>query len=131
MAVTSSPPAPEKTREETSPKKPVPPVEPPHGDTSETSYYAKVASRYRTAKYLTVFLLVLLLLGGLVMGSGNITYANFVYLLRDLDVVFDAVGGTDADSLREIRQCRCTCKGHQVQGWNEVRHVCQRLIHLW
>lgn len=99
MAATSSPPAPKKTREETSPKKPVPPVEPPHGDTSETSYYAKVASRYRTAKYLTVFLLVLLLLGGLVMGSGNITYANFVYLLRDLDVVFDAVGGTDADSL--------------------------------
>jgi hypothetical protein len=33
------------------------------------------------------------------MGSGSITYANFVYLLRDLDVVFDAVGGDDADIL--------------------------------
>lgn len=99
MAAASSPSAPKKTREEESPKRSVPPVQPPQGDIPETGYYAKVAARYRTAKYLTIFLLVLLLLGGLIMGSGSITYANFVYLLRDLDVVFDAVGGTDADML--------------------------------
>lgn len=99
MAQKTSPAAPANPRQETPRKKPVPPVQSPHGDAQETSYYAKVASRYRTAKYLTVFLLVLLLLGGLIMGSGSITYANFVYLLRDLDVVFDAVGGTDADIL--------------------------------
>ncbi len=99
MAVKSSPAASERLKVESSQQKPVPPVQPSHGDAPETSYYAKVASRYRTAKYLTVFLLVLLLLGGLIMGSGSITYANFVYLLRDLDVVFDAVGGADADIL--------------------------------
>ena len=86
MAVKSSPAASERLKVESSQQKPVPPVQPSHGDAPETSYYAKVASRYRTAKYLTVFLLVLLLLGGLIMGSGSITYANFVYLLRDLDV---------------------------------------------
>ena len=96
MAPKSSPAVPEKSRQE--PRQPVPPIQ-PHGDAPQTGYYAKVAARYRTAKYLTVFLLVLLLLGGLVMGSGSITYANFVYLLRDLDVVFEAVGGTDADIL--------------------------------
>lgn len=99
MAVKSSPATSEKSRQMPPRQKPVSPAEPPHGDIQETGYYAKVAARYRAAKYLTVFLLVLLLLGGLIMGSGSITYANFVYLLRDLDVVFDAVGGDDADIL--------------------------------
>lgn len=98
MAEKTSTAAPEKPRQ-TPPRQPVPPVQSPHADAPRTDYYAKVASRYRIAKYLTVFLLVLLLLGGLIMGSGSITYANFVYLLRDLDVVFDAVGGDDADIL--------------------------------
>ena len=67
MAAVSSPSAAKKSREEASSKKPVPPVQPPRGVEPMSGYYAKVASRYRTAKYLTVFLLVLLLLGGLIM----------------------------------------------------------------
>ena len=62
MAPKSSPAVPEKSRQE--PRQPMPPIQ-PHGDAPQTGYYAKVAARYRTAKYLTVFLLVLLLLGGL------------------------------------------------------------------
>ena len=71
-------------------RQPTPPSPPPV-DLDRTpprnTYYDKVAARYRTAKYLTLFVLVAVILGGLFMGSGSVTYANFVYLLRDFDTV--------------------------------------------
>ncbi len=58
------------------------------------AYYDKVAARCRTAKYLTLFLLIVVILGGFFMGSGSVTYANFVYLLRDFDTVLGSGGET-------------------------------------
>ena len=48
-------------------------------------YYMAVSKRYRVARYLTVVLLVVYLLVMLLFYRENITYANFVYLARDLD----------------------------------------------
>ena len=48
-------------------------------------YYMAISKRYRVARYLTVVLLVVYLLVMLVFYRENITYANFVYLARDLD----------------------------------------------
>ncbi len=48
-------------------------------------YYMAISKRYRVARYLSVVLLVVYLLVMLVFYRENITYANFVYLARDLD----------------------------------------------
>ena len=48
-------------------------------------YYMAVSKRYRSARYLAVVLLVIYLLVMLIFYRENITYANFVYLARDLD----------------------------------------------
>lgn len=58
------------------------------------AYYDRVARRYRTAQYLTLFLVVAVILTAFVTGSDSITYANFVYLLRDFDTVLSAGGDT-------------------------------------
>lgn len=63
-------------------------------------YYDRVAAGYRTARHITVFFLVLVLVAGLVTGSGSITYSNFIYLLRDFDTILSATGGETVPSIR-------------------------------
>ncbi len=63
-------------------------------------YYDKVASGYRTAQYLTLFLLVVVILAGFIMGSESVTYANLIYLLRDFDTVLSASGGETVPMIR-------------------------------
>lgn len=70
------------------------------GAPQRNAYYDKVAARYRTAQYLTLFLLVIVILAGIVMGSDSITYANFVYLLRDFDTILNASGGETVPAIR-------------------------------
>lgn len=50
-----------------------------------TKYYMAVSKRYRAARVLSIVLLVCFLLVMLVFFRGNITYANLMYLVRDLD----------------------------------------------
>lgn len=75
------------------------PVAAVDGAPPRNAYYDKVAAGYRTAQYLTLFLLVVVILAGFVMGSGSITYANFVYLLRDFDTIISASGGETVPSI--------------------------------
>ncbi len=63
------------------------------------AYYDKAAALCRTAKYLTLFVLIVVILGGFFMGSGSVTYANFVYLLRDFDTILGS-GGETVPSIR-------------------------------
>ncbi len=84
-------------------------------DTPErNAYYDRVARGYRTAQYLTLFLLIAAILFGFVTGSDSITYANFVYLLRDFDTVLSAGGDTVARirySAADDRQYLCYRNG--------------------
>lgn len=82
------------------PTPPVQPVAAVDGEPPRNAYYDKVAARYRTAQYLTLFLLVAVILAGFIMGSGSITYANFVYLLRDFDTILSASGGETVPAIR-------------------------------
>ena len=50
-----------------------------------TKYYMAVSKRYRAARVLSIAILVCFLLVMLVFFRGNITYANLMYLVRDLD----------------------------------------------
>ena len=79
---------------------PVEPIRAVDGAPERNVYYDKVAAGYRTAQYLTCFLLVVVSLAGLMTGSESVTYANFVYLLRDFDTVLSASGGEAAPTIR-------------------------------
>lgn len=48
-------------------------------------YWLSVSKRYRVCRYASIFLLVAFLLVMLLFYRENITYANLVYLVRDLD----------------------------------------------
>lgn len=48
-------------------------------------YWLSVSKRYRAAKYISLIILSVFLLGMLIFQRENITYANLVYLARDLD----------------------------------------------
>lgn len=78
----------------------LPPVQSVEDETPQNAYYARVSRAYRAAKYVAVLLLVLVLLAGMFTGADSITYANFVYLLRDFDTVLNASGGEAAVSVR-------------------------------
>ncbi|MBR6708295.1 MAG: hypothetical protein IKL84_01295 [Clostridia bacterium] len=77
-----------------------PPVHPIEEEPPQNAYYAQVSNRYRAAKYAAVFLLVLVIVAGLITGADSITYANFVYLLRDFDTVLNASSSEAAVSVR-------------------------------
>lgn len=60
-------------------------------------YYAAVAGRYRFARYASIILLVVFLLGILILYRDSITYSNLMYLIRDLDSDTSAAVGVYAD----------------------------------
>ena len=49
-------------------------------------YYMRVSTRYGVAKWITLLLFTVYLLGMLVWGRNSITYENFLYLLRDFNL---------------------------------------------
>lgn len=49
-------------------------------------YYMRVSARYGVAKWITLLLFTVYLLGMLVWGRNSITYENFLYLLRDFNL---------------------------------------------
>ena len=56
-------------------------------------YYLAAKLRYRSAKWITFVLLIAFLLFNLIFFRENITYANMMYLLRDLDTGSYTVSG--------------------------------------
>ncbi|MBQ7836254.1 MAG: hypothetical protein IJ389_03280 [Clostridia bacterium] len=56
-----------------------------YSDMEVSEYYLKASKRYRSAKYVAFFLLIVFLAVNLLFFRSNITYANLMYLLRDLD----------------------------------------------
>ncbi len=56
-------------------------------------YYLAAKLRYRSAKWITFVLLIAFLLFNLIFFRENITYANMMYLLRDLDTGSSTVSG--------------------------------------
>ncbi len=60
-------------------------------------YYLKVSKRYRTAKFLSLGVLIVYLLTMLVMYRSQITYENLVYLLKDLDTDAGIAGSEFAE----------------------------------
>ncbi|MBR7185464.1 MAG: hypothetical protein IKD37_07645 [Clostridia bacterium] len=87
-------------KQKSPPMPPVEPISPIDEAPARNAYYDRVATRYRTAQYLTLFVLIAVLLAGLAVGSDSITYANFVYLLRDFDTVLNASGGDAVETIR-------------------------------
>ena len=55
-------------------------------------YYAMVSYRYKLAKYAAVIILVFFVLISISLNSENITYNNFVFLIKDMNTVFEAEG---------------------------------------
>ena len=55
-------------------------------------YYAMVSYRYKLAKYAAVIILVFFVLISIALNSENITYNNFVFLIKDMNTVFEAEG---------------------------------------
>lgn len=49
-------------------------------------YYMRVSARYGIAKWITLLLFTVYLLGMLALGRSSITYENFLYLLRDFNL---------------------------------------------
>ncbi len=55
-------------------------------------YYFAVSYRYRFAKYVTVILLVFYVLFMITVHRDSITYNNFVFLVKDMNTVFESDG---------------------------------------
>ncbi len=58
-----------------------------------SEYYLKASVRYRAAKYIAFFMLIVFLAVNLLFFRSNITYSNLMYLLRDLDTGVAAPAG--------------------------------------
>lgn len=56
-----------------------------YSDMEVSEYYLDASKRYRKAKWLSFFLLIVFLAVNLLFFRSNITYSNLMYLLRDLD----------------------------------------------
>ena len=56
-----------------------------YSDMEVSEYYLNASKRYRAAKWISFLLLIAFLTVNLMFFSSNITYANLMYLLRDLD----------------------------------------------
>jgi len=56
------------------------------------AYYSTVAYRYKFAKYVTIILLVIFVLFSITVHRDSITYSNFVFLLKDMNTVFESDG---------------------------------------
>lgn len=56
-------------------------------------YYMTVSSRYCAAKWITLLVFTVYLVGMLVAGRSSITYENFLYLMRDFNLSSSAHGG--------------------------------------
>ena len=55
-------------------------------------YYSTVAYRYKFAKYLTIVLLIVFVLFSITVNRDSITYSNFVFLIKDMNTVFESDG---------------------------------------
>ena len=64
-------------------------------------YYMRVASRYGVAKWISLLLFTVYLLGMLFFGRNSITYENFLYLLRDFNLSSGVSGAYTAIAYEE------------------------------
>lgn len=55
-------------------------------------YYATVAYRYKFAKYVAIVLLVVFVIFSMINYKDSITYSNFVFLVKDINTVFESDG---------------------------------------
>ena len=65
------------------------------------SYYLRIASRYGAAKWITLLLFTVYLLGMLVLGRSSITYENFMYLMRDFNLSSSVSGAYSSIAYEE------------------------------
>lgn len=62
------------------------------GEPEINPYYATVSYRYKFAKYVAIVLLIVFVLLSIMLNRENITYSNFVFLVKDMNTVFESDG---------------------------------------
>lgn len=56
------------------------------------SYYTTVSYRYKFAKYITIVFLIMFAIFMIAVHRESITYSNFVFLIKDMNTVFESDG---------------------------------------